>query len=53
MELKYIDAIKELEKMLADAKKNRAVDDPDGENNKWAGYIQGIEGAIYRLEMQA
>lgn len=52
MKREYENAIKELEKMLDDARRNRTADDPEEKNDKWDGFVQGIEGAIYRLEMQ-
>lgn len=50
--MKHEEAISELKKMLLDAKKNRLAEDPAENNEKWAGYIQGIESAIYRLQMK-
>ena len=41
-------AIDELKKMLIDANTNRLNNDQD---DKWDGYIEGINAAIYRLEM--
>ena len=47
----YNAALAELRKLLVDAKTNRLEDDPRGIDKGWSGYIQGIESAIYRLEM--
>lgn len=47
----YDEAIKELEKFLSDAKRNRKSDDCLGIDEKWEGYLQGISGAINRLRM--
>ena len=47
------DALKHLKKLLVDAKKNRLDDDPDEVDEKWGGFIEGIDAAIYRLEMKA
>jgi hypothetical protein len=44
-------AIKELKNMLVDANKNRANEDPRKNDKTWQGYIEGVKGAIYRLEM--
>lgn len=45
------DSIGELMKMLADAKANRLKIDPQQTDERFGGFIQGIEGAIYRLQM--
>jgi hypothetical protein len=45
----FIESIEELEKMLKDAKTNRSKEDPCQVNQKWEGFIEGVEGAILRL----
>lgn len=47
----YDAALAELRKLLADCIKNRDEADPELEDEKWKGFIQGVEMAIYRLEM--
>lgn len=47
----YGAALVELKRLLVAAKKNRLDEDPEEINEGWAGYIQGIKGAIYRLVM--
>lgn len=47
----YDAALKELRNLLTDCIKNREEADPELKDEKWKGYIQGVEMAIYRLEM--
>lgn len=47
----YEGAILELKRMLIDAKNNRLNEDDNGLTYAWDGYIKGVQGAIYRLEM--
>lgn len=47
----YAGAITELKAMLNDAKKNRVEVDPQKTDEKWDGFLEGIAGALYRLEM--
>lgn len=49
----YDAPIAELKKLLVDAKKNRLDNDPHEVDEAWRGFIQGIEMAIYRLEMHS
>ena len=48
---KHAEEIEILQDMLKDAKENRKEDDYAEQDERWRGYIEGIEGAIYRLEM--
>jgi len=50
---KHSEEIEILKDMLKDAKKNRKDDDFEEQDDRWRGYIEGIEGAIYRLEMNS
>ena len=47
----YDAALKELRNLLTDCIQNREEADPELKDEKWKGYIQGVEMAIYRLEM--
>jgi len=49
----YDKAQAELKKLLADCIKKRHEVDPELQDEKWEGFIQGVEMAIYRLEMHS
>lgn len=49
----YDASIVELRKLLKDCVKNRDEEDPELQDEGWKGFIQGVENAIYRLEMHS
>jgi hypothetical protein len=49
----YAKAQLHLKECLADAKTNRLETDPQESSEKWKAFIEGIECAIHRLEMEA
>ena len=51
----YADAIEELKNLYADAKQNQyeALKEKDYDHSGWYRFLEGIDAAIYRLEMKA
>lgn len=50
---KHNEQINLLSELLADAIENCLDVDREKTNEKWDGYIQGIEASIYRLEINS